>query len=1574
MFLPRYLLSLQRAARFGMHALLLLCASVVAPQLKAQVAQYTALQQTVASGVSLPSGVAVDAAGNIYIAAWGSSQVLKASPTATGYGPLTPIGSGWSAPALVAVDSDGNVFVAQYGRPDPMEFPPSQPQLIELPANGDGYGSPVTLPVSLYGPSGLYVDSNNNLYVADDNNGNVWKLQRNGSSYAPATLVGNFANVYGIAVDLSGNIYVTKSNSGSMIEISTSGTQTTIATGLTQPGTLAFNAAGDLFAIDLSQGQLYELARSGAGFGPAVRIVGGAQTDSVPGLAVDQTGAVYMALSSSVEKVEPAGADFGTQNVGLGGVPVNITFTFNSTTILGGTAVVTGGHANLDFTDAGGGTCAAGSTYNAGDTCSIAVRFAPLGPGLRQGAAELQDGNGKAIATAYLHGQGLGPMVNYLPGTASRLGAGVMNAPVSSAVDAAGNVYTVDESNNALYKTTPAGNTTQVSTGTYSLNDPFAVAVDGAGDIFVGDTYNHRVLKISASGQTSVVSTGSYSLSFVPGVAVDATGTLYVTDEMAGRILRITAGGAVSQVNTGSLSLLYPIGLALDPAGNLYIADGGNQRVVEVSNTGVASVAAVNLPGAFGVGADGDGNLYVAQNGGGSVKRVAGGVTTAITGGTISLESPTGVTVDLSGNLYITDPDGGQLVKIDRADAPTLNFASAAIGSTSTDNSQTVQLSNYGNLPLVLSSPTSGSNPSYPSSFPINSNDENLCTAGASLATGASCDISASFRPAQTGTNSGYIEITDNHLNQANVIQSIAVTGTGIQSVDHFTLTGVPSSTTAGTTFNMTVEAADAGGNPETSFTGTISLTSSDSAAALPASYTFSTADAGVHTFAVTLKTSGAQTISVQDGAASGLANANVNSATPTVFTVVSSGSSTAVIGSYFGQLTVQLTDAYNNPASGVAVTYASPTTGASTTTSLYTQNTDATGQVSYFAAANGVAGSYQVIATAAGVNKNLIFNLTNRSDSTTTALTTSTQGATYGQPLTLTATVTPNFPMGPALVRSNAKAEGIAPTTTLGPATGSVSFYDGTRLLGTAVLGGETSVVANRAGLRPAMPTTSETAANATMTVSAPAGGTHSYTAVYAGDPNFTTSQTASPVSFTVTQATVTPSLTNTAVVYGQSSSVGFTLTTQVSGPNIALPTGSLTYAIDGGASIVAPVANGGGNLTIPSGLASGPHTIAVTYSGDTNYQAITTPVLLQFGVGQESQTITFAQSGPYTYGAGAVPLSASASSGLPVTFTVTSGPGSVSGSTLLIQGAGSIVVTASQAGNATYSNASPVARTIAVAKAATTASLSTSTTNANLNAALTLTATITSAAGIPTGAVEFLDGSTVLGSGALNAQGAASYTVSTLGAGSHTLQVVYDGDANFVGATASAAQKVTAPDYGISANPSSLTLAAGQTGQVAFTFTPVGGFTGTVNFSCQGLPANASCTFAPASLIADGSNKVQTAQLMIQTEGSSQGTVASDRSKGAGTETASIFLLPGLLLGAFLAWQRKKLSVRTRQWLAMLILMAAVCGAIGCGFNPPHTAAGTSTVTVSASASASGSGTTQTEHTATFTLTITQ
>ena len=118
----------------------------------------------------------------------------------------------------------------------------------------------------------------------------------------------------------------------------------------------------------------------------------------------------------------------------------------------------------------------------------------------------------------------------------------------------------------------------------------------------------------------------------------------------------------------------------------------------------------------------------------------------------------------------------------------------------------------------------------------------------------------------------------------------------------------------------------------------------------------------------------------------------------------------------------------------------------------------------------------------------------------------------------------------------------------------------------------------------------------------------------------------------------------------------------------------------------------------TTGSSAGSYPINISIGNLAAANYTFLLVPGVLDV-TGSTAQSISFAPLSPVTYGqSSTLSLVATASSGLPVQYTVNSGPGKVSGSTLTITGGGNIVITADQFGNDTYAEASPVTQSLTV------------------------------------------------------------------------------------------------------------------------------------------------------------------------------------------------------------------------------------------------------------------------------------
>jgi hypothetical protein len=198
----------------------------------------------------------------------------------------------------------------------------------------------------------------------------------------------------------------------------------------------------------------------------------------------------------------------------------------------------------------------------------------------------------------------------------------------------------------------------------------------------------------------------------------------------------------------------------------------------------------------------------------------------------------------------------------------------------------------------------------------------------------------------------------------------------------------------------------------------------------------------------------------------------------------------------------------------------------------------------------------------------------------TTTSLTASPNPASLGTTVTFTATVHP------------------APPSTGGPTpTGSITFMDGSNFLGTGTLSG----------------------AVATFTTSTLSTGTHSVTAIYINDGNYSSS-TSPAVVVTITQSAPTVTLAVSTGNPVSNQSVVFTATLAAVAPATGTPTGTVNFFSNG--SMIGSGTLTGGKATFNfSGLALGDQTITAVYQGDTNFAANTSSTPLAIKVGDGNQ-----------------------------------------------------------------------------------------------------------------------------------------------------------------------------------------------------------------------------------------------------------------------------------------------------------------------------------------------------------------
>jgi hypothetical protein len=461
-----------------------------------------------------------------------------------------------------------------------------------------------------------------------------------------------------------------------------------------------------------------------------------------------------------------------------------LTYNIPVTTTFGTTQVVTQGTPGLDFKLGSGSTCT-GTVSPA--TCTVNVTFAPLAPGLRQGAVQLFDNSGNLLATTQVYGNGQGSAVAFGPGTQTLVNTTAsypLFQPKGVTVDAAGNLFIADNGNHRVVKVAANGTTTTVGIG---LNYPQGMAVDGAGDLFIADNNLNELVEVPA-GCTSIGCQRylGTSLRAQLGVAVDGAGNVFFGDFLDHEVVEVPANGRPQTVVYSPGSGSNPVGLAVDAAGDLFIADFGLAKVVEVPAGCTSSACQISVGSGWvqpeAVAVDAAGDIFVADEAP-KVVEVPAGCTSIACQITVSGILAYGVAVDGRGNVFIPELNGNGVVEINRSQPLSLSFASTNVGSTSNDSPQAVTLQNVGNQTLGAITPglvVNGPNfvevagPGTPAD----------CSATFSLTPGAECNLSISFGPLSAGNPlTSTAVFTDNALNATPATQTIALSGIGIQVV-----------------------------------------------------------------------------------------------------------------------------------------------------------------------------------------------------------------------------------------------------------------------------------------------------------------------------------------------------------------------------------------------------------------------------------------------------------------------------------------------------------------------------------------------------------------------------------------------------------------------------------------------------------------------------------------------------------------------------------------------------------------------------------------------------------------------
>jgi sugar lactone lactonase YvrE len=626
-----------------------------------------------------PFGVAVDGAGNVFVAdlenntirkitSSGVVTTLAGSAGLSGSADGTGAAARFSGPEGVAVDGAGNVFVADYHNNTIRKITPSGVvTTLAGTAGSSGSADGTGAAARFNQPRGVAVDGSGNVFVADSYNNAIRKITPNGvvttlagtaGSYGSADGTGataRFNNPSGVAVDGAGNVFVTDYNNTTIRKITPTGVVTTLA-----------GSAG--------------LSGSADGTGAAARF------SDPEGVAVDGSGNVLVAdwENNTIRKITPTGV----------------------VTTLAGTA---GSYGSADGTGAaarflgpsGAAVDTAGNVFVADSDNNTIRKITPTGvvttPAGTAGSYGSADGTGAAARFDW---------------------------PSGVAVDGAGNLFVADASNDTIRKITSSGVvTTLAGSAGYSgsadgtgaaarFNGPNDVAVDGAGNVFVADSNNNTIRKITSTGVVTTLAGSAAAdpgsadgmgaaarFSYPEGVAVDGAGNVFVVDYWNSTIRKVTPAGAVttfagtaglagSADGTGAAARFSALhGVAVDGAGNVFVADTGNNTIRKITSSGVVTTlagsagysgsadgtgAAARFNSPDGVAVDGAGNVFVADTDNNAIRKIStSGVVTTIVGvaapasaGNLpgplpaSIVSPEGVAIDPStGKLYITLPD-----------------------------------------------------------------------------------------------------------------------------------------------------------------------------------------------------------------------------------------------------------------------------------------------------------------------------------------------------------------------------------------------------------------------------------------------------------------------------------------------------------------------------------------------------------------------------------------------------------------------------------------------------------------------------------------------------------------------------------------------------------------------------------------------------------------------------------------------------------------------------------------------------------------------------------------------------
>jgi DNA-binding beta-propeller fold protein YncE len=617
-----------------------------------------------------PLGIALDSSLKIYVANNAGSVTVYPAGSNGNIAPSATIsGSGTAlapdAVGSIAIDGAGKIYICNDGSQNS-----GSDTVTVYPAGSSGNAVPTEIinrqfarfSPGLDGPDGIAFDSDENIYVAnnDNNSVTVYPSGSNGNVLPSLTISGPNTGLNvptGVALDIDNNIYVSnESNSVTVYPAGSNGNvapSTTISggsTGLDSPEGIALDSGGNIYVANGLNNTVTVYSKGSAGnVAPSATL--NTDLDTLTGVALDGSNNIYVVNYGSDARVA--------------------VYPANSTGNATPSATISGSNTRLDFP--------LGLAVDSADKIYV------VNDGI--------DGNDN-IVTVYAEGSS----GNVAPSATITGVATALDDPAGIAIDGSKKIYVANDGAQnggsdsvTVYPAGSNGNIQPTDIIQFSPNNgmdqPVGMALDNDANIYVANANSSSILNPAvyppgsgAAGVLPIDLTTNLAGFFVQptGIALDTDQNVYITDFSDVFIFSsLTAGFTPLATLHGDLTeISEAAGIALDANANIYLTNdasdllgdrvtvypagsSGNtppSGVIVGSNTGLAFPAGVAVDSAL--------NIYVANPATDAITVYApgnyGNVTpkATISGPSTGLNTPTGITIDSEGLIYVTNQGG----------------------------------------------------------------------------------------------------------------------------------------------------------------------------------------------------------------------------------------------------------------------------------------------------------------------------------------------------------------------------------------------------------------------------------------------------------------------------------------------------------------------------------------------------------------------------------------------------------------------------------------------------------------------------------------------------------------------------------------------------------------------------------------------------------------------------------------------------------------------------------------------------------------------------------------------------